>query len=127
MHTPSQHLDDEHKQRYKWNGAGAGCVVPLRSKRAHPWHASCAVLAVMTTMLLLNGCNNKGPAEQAGAQVDQAVQDMKEQVAPLNENGEIDDGTTQAGPAQEAGRALDEAREKTGEKIEQMGEELQKQ
>jgi len=36
-----------------------------RSKRSHPWHASYSVLAVLTSMLILNGYENTGPAEQA--------------------------------------------------------------
>lgn len=112
MPSNTQYLDDEHMRLYTWSGVGAGCVIPQKSKRTHAWHASSAVLAVLTTLLLLNGCDNKGPAEQA-------AQDMKA-------NGTAEDNATQAGPAQETGRALDEAREKAGEKIEHLGEELQK-
>lgn len=110
MPSNTQYLNDEHMQLYTWSGAGtgAGCVIPQKSRRTHAWHASSAVLAVLTTLLLLNGCDNKGPAEQAGAQVDQAAQDMKA-------NGTAEDNATQAGPAQEA-----------GETIEHVGEELQK-
>jgi len=67
MHSSIQYLNDEHMRLYKWSGAGTGpsCAIPQRSKRTHAWHASYAVLAVMTTCLLLNGCDKKGPAEQA--------------------------------------------------------------
>ncbi|OHE59751.1 MAG: hypothetical protein A2X71_06295 [Thiobacillus sp. GWE1_62_9] len=79
------------------------------------------MLALLTSLLILNGCDSKGPAEKAGEQVDQAMQEMKEEAGEL-----VDDVTTEPGPAQEAGRSLDEARDQAGEKIEQLGEDLQK-
>lgn len=45
---------------------------PRKSRRTHAWHASYAVLAVLTTQLLLTGCN-KEPDEQAGAEAEQIV------------------------------------------------------
>ncbi len=119
----TSHLDDEHMRLYEWSGAGTGMphALPIGTKRSHPWHASYGVLAVLTSLLILNGCDRKGPAEQAGEQVDQAVQDMKEEAGKL-----VDDASAPPGPAQEAGRALDDAREKAGEKIEQLGEDMQK-
>lgn len=47
---------------------------------------------------------------------------MKEEAgAPKN------DVTARPGPAAEAGRTIDEAREKAGEKVQQLGEDMQKQ
>jgi len=105
MHAMPHHMDDEHMQFYEWSGAGTGMphALPAGSKRNHPWHASYAVLALLTSLLILNGCDSKGPAEKAGEQVDQAMQEMKEEAGSVNE-----------------------AREQTGEKIEQLGEDLQK-
>lgn len=122
MRKATQHLDDEHMQLYEWTGAGTGIVFNMsaRSKRTHPWHASYAVLAVLTSLLILNGCDNQGPAERAGERVDRSVQEMKEEANAL-----FDDATAQPGPAQEAGKALDDARGQTGEKIEQMGKNMQ--
>ena len=123
MHAIPHHLNDEHMRLYEWSGAGTGMPhqIPFGSKRSHPWHASYGVLALLTSLLILNGCDNKGPAEQAGEQVDKAVQDMKEEANKL-----FDDRTESPGPAEEAGRALDEAREGAGQKIEQLGEDMQK-
>ena len=45
------------------------------------------------------GCESKGPAEQAGAQIDKGVQDAKDAVNP-------------PGPIEKAGRALDKGIEK---------------
>jgi hypothetical protein len=45
------------------------------------------------------GCESKGPAEQAGAQIDKGVQDAKDAVIP-------------PGPMEKAGRALDKGVEK---------------
>lgn len=122
MHAP-HHLNDEHMRLYEWSGAGTGMrhALPPGSKRSHPWHASYAVLALLTSLLILTGCDSKGPAEKAGEQVDQAMQDMKEEAGKL-----VGDATAEPGPAQEAGRSLDEARAQAGEKIEQIGEDMQK-
>ena len=123
MFKTTQHLNDEHMRLYEWSGAGAVIepAIPVRSKRTHAWHASYDVLALLTSLLILNGCDSKGPAEQAGEQVDQAVQEMKEETRALN-----GDTSASPGPATEAGRTLDEAREQAGEKIEQLGEDMQK-
>jgi hypothetical protein len=123
MYPMKNHLDDEHMRLYEWSGAGPGTVagIPEKPKRPHPWHASYGVLALLTSLLVLNGCDRKGPAEQAGEQVDQAIQGMKgEAGAPK------DDAQAQPGPAEQAGRSVDEAREKAGQKIQQLGEDLQK-
>ena len=125
MFKTTQHLNDEHMRLYEWSGAGAVVIepaIPVRSKRTHSWHASYDVLALLTSLLILNGCDGKGPAEKAGEQVDQAVQEMKEETRA--QNG--DTPAASPGPAAEAGRTLDEAREQTGEKIEQLGEDIQK-
>jgi hypothetical protein len=122
MRKTTQHLNDEHMRLYEWSGAGVQNAIPSGSKRSHPWHASYGVLALLTSLLVLNGCDNKGPAEQAGEQVDQAAKKMKEEAGPL-----FDNATAKPGPAEEAGRTLDEAREQAGDKIEQIGEDLKKQ
>lgn len=109
MTTSHCHLDDEHMRFYEWSGAAGDAVLPAARRRRHPWHASYAVLALLTSLLILQGCDNKGPAERAGEDIDRALQGQR----------------NAAGPAQEAGRALDDARETTGEKIEQLGKDLQ--
>jgi hypothetical protein len=123
MSKTTPHLNDEHMQMYEWSGTGTGIAVsmPAKSRRAHPWQASCAVLGVLTSLMILNGCDNQGPAERAGEQVDRSVQEMKEKANAL-----FDSPTANPGPAEEAGRTLDDAREQTGEKIEQIGEDMQK-
>jgi len=123
MYPTMKHLDDEHMRLYEWSGAVAGMVtgIPEKSKRTHAWHASYGVLALLTSLLALNGCDRKGPAEQAGEQVDQAIQGMNEEAgAPKND-------VTAPGPAVEAGRTVDESRAKAGEKVQQLGEDMQKQ
>lgn len=116
------HLNDEHMQLYEWSGTVTGIAfsLPARSKRSHPWHASTAVLGVMTSLLILNGCDSQGPAERAGEQVDRSVQEMKEEANAL-----FDDATAQPGPARTAGKALDDARKQTGEQVEQLGKAMQ--
>ena len=65
-----KHLDDEHMRLYEWSGAGAGTVfsMPDKSRRTHPWHASCAVLSVLTSLLILNGCDSNTSTEPASGQ-----------------------------------------------------------
>ena len=123
MYPTLKHLDDEHMRLYEWSGAGPGTStgIPERSKRTHAWHASYAVLALLTSLLALSGCDRKGPAEKAGEQVDQAAQDMKEKAGASK-----DDIAPSPGPAEEAGRSIDKARAQAGEKIEQLGDDLQK-
>jgi hypothetical protein len=84
MRKTMQHLDDEHMQLYEWSGAGAGTNsgIPARSKRAHAWHASYSVLALMTSLLILNGCN-KGPVEQSS---ELAGKETEKKGGPLFEN-----------------------------------------
>ena len=123
MHKTMPHLNDEHMQLYEWSGSGTEIAfsMPAKSKRAHPWHASYAVLAVLTSLLILNGCDKQGPAERAGEQVDRSVQDAKEEANTL-----FDEPTTSQALRRKPGSALDDAREQTGEKIEQLGEDMQK-
>ena len=91
MKTVTKHLNDEHMQMYEWSGLDGQTAVllPARSKRTHAWHASYSVLAALTTLLILNGCDAQRTAEQASEQVGQAA---KEQ--PL-----FDDTAAQPAPA----------------------------
>ncbi len=82
MRKTMQHLDDEHMRLYEWSGAGTGFTVPAKSKRTHSWHASYSVLAVMTSLLILSGCNSKSPAESAN---EQAVGEIKMKEGALYE------------------------------------------
>lgn len=60
-----KHLNDEHMRLYEWSGAGAGAVfdIPAKSGRAHPWHAPCTTMAVLASLLMLNGCNSDTSSE----------------------------------------------------------------
>lgn len=105
MSNTPPYLDDEHMRLYEWNGAGvAPPRVPPRSKRTHPWHASYGVLALLTSLLALNACDNKGPVGQGGTSFE----------------GPRD------GPEAQAGRILDEAREQAGQTIGRIGEGMPK-
>jgi hypothetical protein len=107
MHAIPHHLEDEHMQFYEWSGAVAGmqhAALP-RSKRNHPWHASYAVLALLTSLLIVNGCDSKGPAAKAGEQVGKAREDEAGKL--------VDDATAEPGP----GRSPDDARGQTSETL----------
>lgn len=123
MSKTTLYLNDEHVQLHEWSGSGTGSAfsTSAKSKRAHPWQASYAVLGLLTSLMILSGCDKEGPAERAGEQMDRSVQEMKTEANAL-----FDEPTAKPGPAQEAGKVLDDARAQTGEKIEQVGEDMQK-
>jgi hypothetical protein len=106
--TPTlRYLGDEHMRLYEWNGIGDGMSGPdpERSKRTHSWHASYAVLAVLTSVLILNGCDKQGAAEQASEQIGQAAQEPPPHDTPT-------------APAEAAA----DTRERAGENAGQSGE-----
>lgn len=84
MYPTMKHLDDEHMRLYEWSGAGAGMaiILPDKPKRGRVWHVSYALLALLASLLALNGCDRKDLTERAGEQVDQAIQDMKQEAPP---------------------------------------------
>lgn len=104
MKMTTKHLNDEHMRMYEWSGLGhhAAGSIPARPKRAHTWHASYSVLAVLTTLLILNGCDTQTAAEQASERVGQAVEATPPQ--PL-----FDDADTQPAPAEAAAPAAAES------------------
>jgi hypothetical protein len=100
-----QYLEDEHMRLYEWSGAGVPPArVPPRSKRTHSWHASYGVLALLTSLLALNACDNKGPVGQG---------------SPSFQG-------PRGGPEAEAGRILDAARERAGQTMGRIGEDTPK-
>lgn len=61
------------------------------------------------------GCQKKGPAERAGARIDEMVDNL-EKGRPL---------TYEPGPGEKAGRALDDTVDRVGESVERTGERMQ--
>ena len=122
MRKTSQFLNDEHMRMYEWSGAGPGIALslPAKSKRTHPWHASYAVLAVLTTLLILNGCDNKASTEMTKSRVDQATRDAKEGSGPL-----YDELGSHPVPPESAAPAANGAPEPAVEKSELPGEDPQ--
>jgi hypothetical protein len=53
-----------------------------------------AIALLLGAFIALGGCESKGPAEQAGAQVDKGIQNAKDAINP-------------PGPVEKAGRAID--------------------
>lgn len=103
---PTKHLNDEHMRLYEWSGLGAqtAAALPERSTRSHPWHASYGVLAVLTSLLILNGCDRQTAAEQASEQVGQVAQEPPEPLydnttAPADAAAPVAPGTDEAPPA----------------------------
>lgn len=56
-------------------------------------------VALIPFLLSLSSCRKKGPAEKAGEEVDQVIEDVKDAVDPK-------------GPVEKAGEKIDEALEK---------------
>lgn len=99
---PTKHLNDEHMRLYEWSGLGAqtAAALPDRSKRGHSWHASYGVLAVLTSLLILNGCDQQTAAEQASEQVGRVAQEPPE---PLYDSTTASaDAAAPAAPATDA-------------------------
>ncbi|MBT9567532.1 MAG: hypothetical protein IV085_04465 [Thiobacillus sp.] len=94
-----------------------------KSKRTHSWHASYAVLAVMTSVLVLSGCDNKKTAEQAGTEADKAVQTVPENAPAPSAGYPADPPMTTPGatdpamnpPAQAPGSTMDTPAENPGD------------
>jgi predicted small lipoprotein YifL len=55
-----------------------------------------AIALLLGAFISLAGCESKGPAEQAGEQVDKGIQNAKDAINP-------------PGPVEKAGRAIDKA------------------
>ena len=60
------------------------------------WAGRVLSLVIGSGGMMLSGCQNKGPAEQAGENIDKGMQNVKDAVVP-------------AGPGEKAGRAVDRA------------------
>jgi hypothetical protein len=120
MSKTRQTPGDEPMQMLEWCGtlSTSEQAAPAKSKRTHAWHASCGVLAVLTSMLILSGCDSKNPAEQANEQIDQAAQEMKKEAGPL-----YDKATVAPDPTQEPVGTQDEVNETAGP----PGDDMQKQ
>ena len=57
------------------------------------------VALLLGSFISIAGCESKGPAEQAGEQIDKGIQNAKDAINP-------------PGPLEKAGRAIDKATEK---------------
>jgi|GEM_PF-161047 len=69
----------------------------------------CRSLLVTGVLVGFAGCEEKGPMEKAGEQIDQGVENAKDTLDP-------------AGPGEKAGEALDNAGEKASDALEKGGE-----
>ena len=102
MRKQIQH-PDEHMALYEWCGAGTNGngLVPAEMKRSHSWHASYGVLGVLTSLLLLAGCDGGRPDATSEAGIDQAVRTPGEEQLIESHQG------FWAGPAQGPQAAAD--------------------
>jgi len=71
----------------------------------------CQSLLVTGVLVGFAGCEEKGPMEKAGEQIDQGVQDAKDTFDP-------------AGPGEKAGEALDRAGERAGDALDNAADKL---
>lgn len=119
MKTSTRHLDDEHMKLYEWQGGVMRPVTAEETRRPRRWHASYAVLALFTSLLVLGGCERQGPAEAAGERIDEAVEDVRDRAGQL-----YDEIIPEPGPAERMGQALDNAGETAAEKLDAAEESL---
>ncbi|MDO3378990.1 hypothetical protein [Geoalkalibacter halelectricus] len=68
-------------------------------------------IIAITLSLTLVACQEKGPAQEAGEAIDEAVEDTKEA---------IEDAVNPKGPAEKAGEKIDDAVEETKEKTREI-------
>jgi len=68
---------------------------------------------VLVSLILLVGCSDPGPAEEAGEEIDEAVQEAEDAVDP-------------PGPAERTGRAVDETVEDAHEAIDEAAKDARK-
>jgi len=101
MRNIPHYLNDEHMKLYEWSGAATGFSfsLPAKSKRTHPWHASYAVLAALTSLLILNGCISNPSAKQTS---EQDALDFQQKKAPPH-----DTKAAQPVPVEAAGPAAE--------------------
>ena len=80
--------------------------------------------------LMLSGCEGEGPAERAGKKVDNAIENVGEEIREANDSNMND------GPAENFGEKIDESVENAskkfdetvdnvGEKLEEIGDSMQ--
>jgi hypothetical protein len=102
------------RSSYRYCGINAsGPTVPGPANRRNTMNSPFAsILSATGLVLLLGACGNDGPAEQAGEDIDQAVEDVA---------GKLDSD----GPAEKAGENVDKAVEKAGDEIEAAADELE--
>lgn len=82
----SQHLNDEHMRMYEWNGAGSSAGLATRTVPKSRWHASYAVLAALTSLLILNGCDTQETATLSDDSFEQSAADAQ----PAYNEGPVD-------------------------------------
>ena len=79
MRKTPQYPNDEHMQFYEWCGSGPAtiCDLPAHSRLTTSRRTACGVLALMGGLLMLAGCANQSPAEQANGQAAEEPNPMK--------------------------------------------------
>jgi predicted lipoprotein len=73
------------------------------------WTLLLCSLVIGLMAISLGACKKEGPAEKAGEQVDQAVEETREELEQAGEA--MEEKFDKQGPAEEAGEKIDEALE----------------
>jgi len=81
------------------------------------------VVATLGLAMLLTACEEKGPAEKAGAKIDQAVEETKEEMKQAKEY--VEKKVDPSRPAEKAGEKIDQAVEETKEEVKQAKEKVE--
>lgn len=104
MKSTAKYLNDEHMRHYEWSGISrATPLAPAQAAtRSHAWHASYGVLAVLTTLLILNGCDRDTTAERSSDEpIEQTAQAPSEQ--PLYDESPAMSSPSEPGAAMSSG------------------------
>lgn len=81
-------------------------------------------ICIISLAIILQACEQEGPAEEAGEQVDTMLEDAQERFEEASEKmGDmVEQGKQQI---EEAGEKMDDMIEQGGEQLEEAGEEMQ--
>lgn len=72
------------------------------------------LILIFSLSMALTGCSEPGPAEQAGENIDEAMEDARESLEELGE---------EPGPAERAGETVDDAVDEAADSYEELREE----
>ena len=74
--------------------------------------------AGVIALFLLAGCGDRGPSEETGREIDEAVEEAEEAIDGAVQ--EAEDAIDPPGPGERTGRAIDDAAEEARDRIDEI-------